>query len=646
MEDIHGEHHDHHLATETAVPVREISATGPPAGEQEINESLSEIYQDESGKMADVTSITKKKRRGFFYYFFLLIILGILTVGGYFLYDYILSGSFNSENIGFEIISQSTETVSGELKEYEITVDNSELLELHTAEVKVSFPENFVFLESQPRAEIASGTKNNIWQLGRILPSSKNTIKIKGRIIGKKGDTAGFVSELRFKPENMSLEYKKESSLEVVIADTGLDISLEALSSVLVGEQSELSLSLKPKDRAYLDKLRLELSLPSGTGLALLPYQVLPDQKNIVFSKDRPNEWLISGLAENEASLKIPFAVKSKSSETGGDSIGVKAFYSDEKTGKQYLIDERQVVFNVIKSGLNLSLVINGSREDQGVNFGDKLTYSIAYSNKGDTDMKDVVIMAVVEGGLADFASLKDAQNGELKDNSITWTKNEIPGLATVTPGTEGMIDLTLNVLKKENAPKDRKFELKSYAQFSIGNLDRKTEDTKSNVIVNKINSALEFSESLRYFNDDNIAVGSGPIPPKVGEATVYRAYWSVGGNTHELDECYLEAILPPYVTYADKAVVNVGEVEYSESEHKITWKIGKIPLLSEPLKAEFGISFAPKEEDRNKIIVLLPGTKFEGKDTETGAQITQTQKAETTRLDDDEIGKGDGRIQ
>lgn len=50
-----------------------------------------------------------------------------------------------------------------------------------------------------------------------------------------------------------------------------------------------------------------------------------------------------------------------------------------------------------------------------------------------------------------------------------------------------------------------------------------KQADNKSNVIKNLINSDLSLSEKILYFNEDNVPVGSGPLPPKVGEKLVLK---------------------------------------------------------------------------------------------------------------------------
>ena len=171
-------------------------------------------------------------------------------------------------------------------------------------------------------------------------------------------------------------------------------------------------------------------------------------------------------------------------------------------------------------------------------------------------------------------------------------------------------------------------------------------EDNRSNTIVNKINSDLKFSEAVRYFSQDNIPVGTGPLPPQVGQTTTYKVYWNLTNNLHELSDLSVKVNLPDYVSWDGKERATVGKVSYLSGENAIVWEIGRLPITVFQASAEFSISVVPREEDRNTIMVLLPGSKISATDAETGAVLTQSTKAKTTKLEDDEIGKGDGIVE
>jgi hypothetical protein len=285
------------------------------------------------------------------------------------------------------------------------------------------------------------------------------------------------------------------------------------------------------------------------------------------------------------------------------------------------------------------------------------------YANKGETNMKNVVIMAVLESDFLDWVTLVDENKGVEKGNSIIWTKEEIPDLAELKPGQEGMIDFAFTLVSFEEKYLNHSvndFQVKSYAQFNIGESEdtpseeeesqeeKNTEvDNKSNTIVNKINSDLSLKEEVRYFSEDNLPVGNGPLPPQVGEETGLKVYWVLTNNLHELQDAKIEVSLPPYVNWSDKNRTSVGIISYDSANHKVVWDIGRLPVTVYRADAEFNISIIPEENDRNKIMVLLPGSKASSIDAETRGVIENTTKAKTTKLEDDEIAgmSSDGRV-
>jgi len=194
-----------------------------------------------------------------------------------------------------------------------------------------------------------------------------------------------------------------------------------------------------------------------------------------------------------------------------------------------------------------------------------------------------------------------------------------------------------------------KNFQVKNYIQFSIGNIEdfKENIDNRSNTVINKINSDLTLKEEVRYFNEDNIPVGGGPLPPEVGETTSFKVYWVLTNNLHELREAKVEVSLPDYVSWDNKNRTSVGTVSYDGSNHKVIWQIGRLPITVYRADAEFNISITPREEDINKIMVLLSGSGISAVDNETGGFINRKTGAKTTKLEDDEIASlnSDGRV-
>jgi hypothetical protein len=158
----------------------------------------------------------------------------------------------------------------------------------------------------------------------------------------------------------------------------------------------------------------------------------------------------------------------------------------------------------------------------------------------------------------------------------------------------------------------------------------------------------LSLSEKILYFNNDNQPVGSGPLPPKVGEKSGFKVYWTVKNNLHELTDTRVIFNLPSNVNFDEKNTTNVGGVTYDAALRQVIWEIGRLPVSVYQADAEFGISIIPIENDRNKILVLSSGSTVSANDTETKSLIVKKTGAKTTKLEDDDIAglNNSGRIQ
>lgn len=623
--------------------------------ENEIKDSLAEIYQDDDGNVVDVRKLEKKKQRGFFFWLFTLIFLaGILSGTIYYGYNYYFLRLNPVSSLVDLSIATEKEILAGEEFFYTVDYKNRDKVSLNNIEIKLTYSENFIFIESQP----APSQKNNIWQITSLGPHRSDLIKIKGKLVGPEEKNNIVLADMIYVPANFSSEFKKSSSFETKISQTGLEFVANSPSSVIVGEESQIIVKYKAKEENYLNNFRLILELPANLEF-INPEASQPASGQPLAAKTeatasgttiiKPGVFFVNNLTAEEKDLLIGFRVKEK----GGDrqdlllKFDYLASAPAEGEEKYYPIYEKTISFDVIKSDLNVSLIINGSSLDQGINFGQILNYSINYINRGEKEMKDILLMAVLESDFLDWQTLQDSNNGKISGNTISWSKEEIPSLATLTNNQEGVIDFFIKLKPYQEIDLSKSYQVKSYVQFSIeGKITKSGVDNQSNTIINKINSDLTLTEGVRYFNDDNIAVGSGPLPPKVNETTSFKVYWEIGNSLHELNNLEVVSQLPSYVKWDDKNRTSVGSIEYDNQENKVIWRIGRLPITVYQANAEFNISITPSETDRNKILVLLPGTTVSAVDNETQAVINKTGKAKTTKLEDDDIAKSDGIVE
>ncbi|MCU0679007.1 MAG: hypothetical protein MUC28_00985 [Planctomycetes bacterium] len=619
------------------------------AREEEIDESLNEIYQDDQGGMVDVKQLDIKKKHGLFFWLFVpLFAVASLAGAGYSAYHYFyLEPGSDATAVDFSIEGES-EVVAGEEFFYTVHYRNDSNVAMRNARLSISYPDNFIFLDSTPETD----GENTVWLIDSIPPKYSGQVKIKGIYIAPAASTGFIAAALEYMPVNFSSEFKKEASMNTTVRDIGIEINFDYIKSVLVGEDNEIKLKFRAKDKSFIGNFRLTLVPPENVEL-LTKKPAVKVENEAEYALVRPGVWEVPVVPAEERILPIYLKIKEKKTDRQDIPLVFEYAYNNEAAtstawGRYYQFYAETISLEVMKSDLNLTMIINGSKEDQGVDFGDTLNYTIAYKNMGEAAMKDVIIMAVLESEFLDRATLDDPLKGKKKGNMISWTKEEIPELLEINQNEEGMIDFSVKVSALGVIDPRKTYAVKSYAQYSVGNKEDFSEnlDNRSNTVINKINSNLELVEQVRYFSADNIPVGTGPHPPVVGGTTSYKTYWQLKNTLHELVELKVTAVLPDNVEWDGKNQASAGTINYDSLSRQVSWEIGRLPVTVTDAEAEFSLKITPVEADRNKIIVLLPGSKAQAIDSETKSALEVTTKAETTRLDDDDIAQGDGIVE
>ncbi|MEI7498506.1 MAG: hypothetical protein WCK11_04480 [Candidatus Falkowbacteria bacterium] len=601
------------------------------AREIEMDAGLSEIYQDESGKLVNVSNMAMRKGRGLLGRFALM--LGVLTLligSGWYGYQYYLNSQAQKNDTVSLSIEGEKSFVAGQPLTYTIKYKNLGVIAIKNINITATYPDNFVVEKTEPKAD---NSANNSWQINELLSRRSDEIKIVGRVIGETGQSSAILAKMVYQPANFSSQFSQEASFNQSISTTGITISVNPPTGVFLTQPNSLLINYQAEVKNFITSFRVvAMPIPGVVYGTTSP------------SSTEPTYFTIANVTDKQASLTIPFTVMQRPIDSA--AINLRFEYSPD--GKQYYAFlQKNLTLDILSRSLNVGLFINATSTDQGVNFAQPLNYSITYANKGDIDLHDVIVMAVIDSDFVDWPTLDDKNQGVVDNGKITWNKDSIPALADIAPGTSGSIDFVVNVMSAKEIDPSRNYQVKSYARFTIGTSTAPTnDDDKSNVITNKINSDLKLSEEVRYYNDDNIAVGYGPIPPKVGQTTSYKVYWHLSNNLNELNGVKIETTLPSYVNWDAKNRADVGTIQFDAATRKVIWTIGRLPITVYKAEAEFNINITPVADDQNKVLVLLPGSTIEGVDVATNSQIKKTLNGKTTKLVDDAMITDDGLIQ
>jgi len=218
-------------------------------------------------------------------------------------------------------------------------------------------------------------------------------------------------------------------------------------------------------------------------------------------------------------------------------------------------------------------------------------------------------------------------------------------------PLDEGSIDFTIQVKASDDINlNETNLQVTSRAKATaakIGELDAIDLAIESNEITSNINTDVELKVEGRYFTADNIPVGSGPLPPVVGQTTTFRIYWSIANSLHEVGDVTVSATLPHGVAWASKLLAKVGSLRYNQSDQTVTWTIPSINPNEgfDDTNAWFDVSVTPTKDQAKKLLILSGQASLTATDEVTDAAISKVGKAITSNLDDDPIGGGKGLV-
>lgn len=618
----------------------------------EVDNNLSAIYHDNHGKLVDVSKVKKRHRLRLIVLFKQLFVLTIVACGLYGAYYYYFQMPAGNDGVVLQVQAPE-KTLAAAPVTYDITYQNASGLVLSGAKLEVVLPANFVLVETNPSV---SGI--NSWFLGDLAAGEMGHVLLTGYLIAPVDSANVVTARLSYTPANFSSEFKKEASANTVIAGLGFNVDTDYLNTALIGEDNEIKLifsGFKDNHLAdfYLeasgsDNFKIKMASTSSAQVSSSTENVDADSLVGQVQTAGTNSWLLTYMpSESVERVVVPVNFSLNNKDKDKEDLHLRLF-KKENDGSERTFWEKTLSFEAMKSDLNISLELNGAKSDQSVDFGSNLEYKLFYSNNGGSSLYDLVLMAVVKSDVVQWSSLRDPAGGTVSSNAIVWTKEQVPALAELSPGSSGEISFSLKLKDFNTSNLGQEAVLTSYAQYGLNNQSQANEDNKSNTIKSQLNSDLSLSEKILYFNEDNMPVGSGPLPPRVGETTKVRVFWTVKNNLHDLDNTQVTLDLPAGIEWSAGGSTNVGSISYSQDDRRITWRLGYLPLSVYRADAEFNLSLTPGESDLDKILVISPGSVVTATDAVTKSELRRKTQAKTTKLEDDEIAglSNNGRVE
>lgn len=614
-----------------------LSPTPPvPSQEAGLEYDLRQIYAEDDGKLPDLYTLEKARsnrlRTVLISLVFFFGLLAATAWAGFFVFQ---PGAFRGEGVKVSVAAP-TALVAGGTGTLKIRYVNGERVPLGSFEIAATLPEGFHMISATPPP--LEGTR---WIIGSLASGQSGEIEIVGTVDGAVGTPLAFSAYGTYIPANFNSEFQAVGSLATVVGDSVLKLTVSGPDRTPAGEPVTYLVRYENAGDVTITGAAAELTLPPD----LLVESVTPAQR--IEDRRVPLPDVLPG-ASGEISIRGSYASDASGQRTVSATAGVLA--SDQHLAVYARAEGRT---DVVGGDLVLTAVTNGVSGEGRVNFGDTLRTTLTYENRGSVDLTGVEITLVYEarptagGSLLKFDTFADESAGVRTDGRVTWTKKEVARLAKLAPGDEGTIDVRVDLADAPFTLTDRAYVVDVSAEArvaKVGDLSvgRAVKSAKTTL---KLNSNVRFGAAVRYFNDDDLAVGTGPVPPRVGATTTYRVFWTADNSLHELTGLTLRVPLPAGVTYAERGQASAGEVHFDTASSTVVWTLNRMPESVSRLDGSFDVRIVPTSADAGKILPLSGPLTFEALDAIAGGLIVRTMEPLDTNLDTDPQVSGKGKV-
>lgn len=609
---------------------------------------------------------SSKKKRSFFKKLVLFLLFAGLLFVSYLLWraynNLTAIGSQTPQDVALEIIGPK-EVTSGEINNYRIIFANKSSAVYKNIEINLRLPSGFFPGEFNPApknqaaaSDEATKLAQYFWEIPELSPLSKEEINLSGLIIGEIGARLPITASVHYEPVNFSSDFRATNVFAVAIKDTAVALEINAPVEVVNNSEIKYQIKIRPAKEIFsasTSDLFLYLDFPVGFSLANVETELEP--YSAATSSEINQVWLVKDL--NQEYLLSATGTLSSDSENSKEIIARVGYNIN---GQFKLQTSAQALTKIIKPVLNLDLQANGLKiESLAANWNEEINYNLTGTNEGEVVLSDIILKLNFTGAdifnwqslncedqaVCDFL-LTSSENGVAK--TLYWTREQLSDLVRLDPGDSRLLKFKLTLKEKPSGDSDENLHnlIQAEADFKVADISS-SKEIKSNPVDIKIKTQAKLSAEARYYTDDNLKIGSGPLPPLVGVPTSFRIFWEVANVTNALKNIQIRTALPKNVNWTDKTQAFVGGLSYNSYNRQITWTINELKANpNEPARANFEISVTPAIGQIGQYLTLTEETTLDALDIFTLENIQAISGYLTSELENDLYAEGKGRVE
>ena len=617
---------------QTRIEHRDIFPHTPPKDVLDSWKTKEKIEPDTSEKFFMKTSRFKK-------FFIFSVVFFILTS----LYaTYVFFGGRNTvsnNNIDISIIGNNF-TAGGEGLSLIIGITNRNSSPLDLVDLVMEYPKGSAANLS------SSDTEHLRKSLGTIPSGAVVNENLTPVLFGEQGSTRSIKISIEYRVAGSNAIFVKDKLYDVTISSTPINLSVDAPLTISPNQGITLNVKATLNATKIAPKILVKLNYP--VGFQFISSVPVPSFGN--------NVWSLGDLAPGaERAISI-----------SGKMVDV--FDGEEKTfnissGSQSDTDKSVigVVFNAIKNTITIkkpfvevNLFVNGVyQREYATDAKTPINAEIRYVNNSDTKVNDLEIKAKLSGNAFDRKTILVQQGFyDSSKDVITWNQNSQSGLKEANPGDSGSVIFSVSPLSLFSTSG----EILSNPSVNI-EVDISGKQAVQGSALNELNnfssaivriiSDVGFSAKALYYSGP--FTNTGPIPPKVEQATTYTIVWTLSNTANSISGVQINSSLPSWMTFLGPISPGGEDLKYNSSTGGITWNVDRIPrgtgVTGASRTVSFQVSFKPSLSQVGAIPKIINDAILTGHDDFANVGVKVNKASLNTKLDNDGAFPANGSI-
>ncbi|HSR89321.1 MAG TPA: hypothetical protein VLK22_02885 [Candidatus Udaeobacter sp.] len=537
-----------------------------------LSQQLTQIYQDNEGRLPDMRKIKIKKSHSGLKNFFIVIFVGALLAAaawaGFFLMPN--NKKFSADQIALNI-SGPKNVMSGTAASYKIIYENNQSVPLKQATLNIQYPDGFVFISSDVAAKNPGHTE---WQLNDTGAHKKKEINITGLTYGSLNQKKSWRAFLTYQPENFNSQLQQAAFLDINIDKSPFSLAITGPSKTITGNGAEYIFTIKKEQQSEISKLELKPVWPQNFFITSSSPALNKDNKWII----EPNK---TSSSTSVGADSWTFKLSGKFSSSTLAAGDISASLSTVNNGNYFSLADAKTTTELTQNDIDFNLAINGSLVNFNDQPGDNLNMTLSLKNQSPQDLKNAILKitldapAIKKQSLLNWAKIEDKLDGDvhgtqindnLRRGEIVWDKTKLPELAKLGKNQTVSIDVQLPIKDAQSfnsADASTGAKITAVAEISFKDGDNITHVYSSNQIVITVNSDLKFEtrDSVSGSNNEK-----------------HKISWILTNSFHPLKNLTISADV-----YGDAAVeipssTSAGSAIFDRTSKKITWTIPEMP--------------------------------------------------------------------